>query len=198
MYLSVCCLVPFNPHQGKPHANHPPFNEALGLRSRGQRWPARGRASKRTAPPAGAHRCGGEVRCAFREKNSFFENGLRQGNGSANTDFLGGITRPDGAQRIPLCPSMSLKSRHIDFVELPRGNPPFSSRPVHDRTPTSPAEFYLGWVGDGAGAEWRGCRAIQAFEKRVSPACPSLSSIVQMPVSLAPGTLPPPRKPAPG
>ena len=35
MYHSVRCLLPFGPNQSKCPANHPSFNEALNLRSRG-------------------------------------------------------------------------------------------------------------------------------------------------------------------
>jgi hypothetical protein len=40
MYHRVRCLLPFDPNQLKRPANHPSFNEALNLRSRGQRLPA--------------------------------------------------------------------------------------------------------------------------------------------------------------
>jgi hypothetical protein len=37
--ISAGCLLPFDPHQLRRAANHPSFNEALKLRSRGLRWP---------------------------------------------------------------------------------------------------------------------------------------------------------------
>jgi hypothetical protein len=40
MYHGVRCLLPFDPHLLKRPANHPSFNEALNLRSTGQRGPA--------------------------------------------------------------------------------------------------------------------------------------------------------------
>jgi hypothetical protein len=35
MYHGVRCLLPFDPHLPKRPANHPSFNEALNLQSRG-------------------------------------------------------------------------------------------------------------------------------------------------------------------